>query len=178
MSRGWLAVVLVAACSTTPDTGQAAVSGTVGGSPFTVGDAIVVVDGAHAKLVISSAADTCADVRDGIARQNLRVLLLEVTDAADPALIAGSYNTFTSDTPPTLSALFESHLNDAQCAVTYVPPPDGIGDGIVTVSAVAGGTVDGTFDMILDGGEHITGTFHPAACPALAKPPTPTSCLP
>ena len=43
--------------------------------------------------------------------------------------------------------------------------------GTVTLDSVSGDVFSGTFDIVLDSGDHVTGAFHPSACPGLVKPP-------
>ena len=95
------------------------------------------------------------------------------TDPADAKLGAGAFMT----TPGTHLGLFESHVTDAQCKVSYDPPPDGTGDGTITLSSVTD-TVVGTFDVVLENSEHLSGTFTPTACPELANVVGPPTCVP
>jgi len=156
------------------------VEGTISGAAFTVRDAITLIqpDQKIAKIVISSTPNLCADVRDHVARQNSRVLLIEVAAAAGAGLAPGTYPTDPAGAPPLDSTLFESHLTDGQCNVTYDPPPDGVGSGIVTLTAVTPPTVSGTFDVIVEAVEHVTGTFDPTACPELASAGGSLTCMP
>jgi hypothetical protein len=155
------------------------VEGTISGAAFTAKDAIAFIqpDRTLAKIVVSSTPDLCADVRGHVARQNSRVLLIEVATAAGSTLSPGSYTTDQAGTP-LHSTLFECNVTDAQCAVSYDPPPDGTGSGLVTLTAVTDATVSGSFDVILENSEHVTGTFDPTACPELANAGSPTSCVP
>ena len=40
--------------------------------------------------------------------------------------------------------------------------------GTVTLTSVAGGVYKGSYDVVLNNGTHLTGSFAPAACPKLA----------
>jgi hypothetical protein len=51
-----------------------------------------------------------------------------------------------------------------------------IDSGSVMVTAVAGDVFAGSFDVTLDTGEHLTGTFNPTACPSLNSV-TPMPCM-
>lgn len=154
--------VALGAC-TSSNLGTATVVGNVGSAAFVAADAIAVVDANSAKIVISSTPNACADIRDHIDRANSRVLVIAVFDQ-DTALTTGNFTTSAGSGD---AALFESNVTDAQCAVSYDPPPDGTGDGTVTLTDVTATTVTGTFDVIMENGEHVTGSFAPEECPEL-----------
>ena len=49
----------------------------------------------------------------------------------------------------------------------------------MTVTSVDGAVFRGNFDIVLDSGDHITGSFEPAACPAIVEQDTTApSCQP
>jgi len=157
------------ACSSSND-GGATVSGTIDGSAFLPLDAIAVVGQGGAQIIVTSTPNACADVQNNVQRANSRVIgiLLNDADAGSQPLSAGVYTTsYGAPNPPAREASFEVDSLDAQCNVTPVPPPDGTGDGTVTVTSVNGATLAGTFDVILEDGTHVTGSFEPVACPDL-----------
>lgn len=39
--------------------------------------------------------------------------------------------------------------------------------GTVTLTSVSGNRFSGNFDLVLDSGDHVTGSFDPEECPAL-----------
>jgi hypothetical protein len=42
--------------------------------------------------------------------------------------------------------------------------------GTVTLTSASDGVYAGSFDIVFETGDHVTGTFDPAACPALTQP--------
>ena len=180
-----LAVALaMVACSSSssPSGAGATVVGTIGGSAFEPKDAIAFVDqnARTAEVVLTSTPDACTDVRNHVARANSRVVLILVsdTDSADATLATGAYMTSYMLPAPARSSAFESNVTDAQCNVSYDPPPDGTGDGTVTLSSASATTVAGSFDVTLENGEHVTGTFHPTSCPELGTSSGTPTCMP
>ena len=183
MSRYSLALALaLCACSSSGGAGSGTtVMGTLGGSAFEPKDAISYVDATTktAEVVLTSTPDACMDVTNNVQRANARVVLILVSDttAADTKLATGTYPTSYTSPAPARSSAFESNVTDAQCNVSYDPPPDGTGDGSITVTSVSD-TISGSFDVVMENGEHVTGTFHPTACPQLGgRSPMPT-CAP
>ena len=178
------AALAVGACSSSssPSGSGATVVGTIGGSAFEPKDAIAFVDASSkaAEVVLTSTADACADVRNHVQRANSRVVLILVSDAdaADATLATGTYMTSYMLPAPARSSAFESNVTDGQCNVNYDPPPDGTGDGTVTVSSVSATTITGSFDVTLENGEHVTGTFHPSSCPELGNSSGTPTCSP
>lgn len=155
-------------------------TGTLGGSAFVVKDAISIVGPSEqgAQVVLSSTPNLCSDVGNHVQRANARVVLIDVSDNSGAKLADATYMTSYSDPVPARSAVFESNITDAQCNVSYDPPPDGTGDGTVTLTSVSASTVSGTFDVVMENGEHVTGTFEPSACPALAMSGGTPACTP
>jgi hypothetical protein len=156
--------------------------GTLGGSAFAPMDAIAYVDstGQSAEVILTSTPDACADVGNNIQRANSRVVLILVNNATSSTskVDAGTYTTAYGDPVPARSGGFESNVTDAQCNVSYSPPPDGTGDGMITLTSASSTTVAGSFDVVMENGEHVTGTFHPTYCAALGgRSPMPT-CAP
>lgn len=59
-------------------------------------------------------------------------------------------------------------MNDATCQDITAQGASGT-SGTVTLSSVSGNRFSGSFDLVLDSGDHVTGSFDPQECPALAK---------
>ncbi len=176
-----LLLLALAACSSSSSTagdGTATVSGTVGGTAFAPKDAIFAMNtaGTSAQIVLTSTPDICADIMDNVQRANARVLLIEINDATK--LAAGTYMTSYATPIPPHNAIFESNVTDAQCHVSYDPPPDGTGDGTITLTTLTSTTASGTFDVMLENAEHVTGTFHPSSCPELLTRGGMPTCAP
>jgi len=52
-----------------------------------------------------------------------------------------------------------------------------ITSGTVTLDTVAADVLTGMFEIMLDSGDHVTGSFHPSGCPAFENPPPPMTCM-
>jgi hypothetical protein len=158
-------------------------TGTVNGSRFVVKDAIAVVGhdntGSGALILLSATPNACADARDHIQHANAGNLFIMITDQDPAATLGGTYPTSYETPLPARSSSFDVNLTDAQCQYRDIPAPDGTGDGTVTVSSVKGTTLAGSFDIVLEDLEHITGTFHAEECPELATDVSgPNTCVP
>jgi hypothetical protein len=85
-----------------------------------------------------------------------------------PAAGPGTYTVVdpnTSDPPP--KSAFASFVTvDATC--TDPNGPDGM-SGTVVLTKVNGGEYSGTFDIVFQGGDHVSGSFDSASCAALTQ---------
>ena len=170
----------VAAC--TSDGGGNVTGHTPGGSfdpSATVSAAVTVPDGAggsnsEAVIVLSSESTVCGDAgaMPPIERKNSRAMnirLMDVTNGTTAAPTApGTYTIYpNSGSQPPKEALFDVIGVDGMCQ--QVDTEDAQGQsGTVTLTSVTGGVFKGSFDVTLNTGDHITGSFDPAACPALS----------
>ena len=169
---------LLAACTSS----GASVSGSVPGGGVDVADTIsatVTVDdgtggtSSYAQIVIGSTSGLCSDAAAAppIDRKGAREIVIELRDIAGsqstaPAA-AGTYTIYpnTGSEPPKSASLTTVGLDntcqtvDAQTASAQ--------SGTVTLTTAAGGVYKGSFDVTLNTGDHITGSFDPTACPAL-----------
>jgi hypothetical protein len=168
-------------CSTS-NGGTTQVMGTFGGSGFRAEDAIAYVDQATktGTILLTSTPNACADVSANILRQNARFIRIDIFDMAmgDAQVTAGDYLTAYAGMLPPHMSQFRSTGTDGQCTVSHVPPPDGTGNGTVTLRSVNGTTVTGSFDVVMETAEHVIGTFEPSACPELAGRSTAPTCSP
>src|SRR5262249_25585325 len=109
-------------------------------------------------------------------------LLVDVNGTTFSAPTApGAYAIYHgSGTLPAKFASFVVALTDATCHDTNAD--DALGtSGTVTLSSVSGNRFSGSFDLMLDSGDHLTGSFDPEECPALANQvgnsTPPSSCM-
>jgi hypothetical protein len=170
-------LMVVAAC--TSDAGGS-VTGQVPGGSFdpgaTISAAVMIPDGGgEAVIVVSSVATACSD--DGAAppieRKGSRAMTIRLMDVANgmtttPAA-PGTYTIYpNSGSQPPKEALLEMYGLDDTCQQVDAQSAQGQ-SGSVTLTSVAGGVFKGTFDVTLNTGDHLTGSFDPTACAALAS---------
>lgn len=178
--RAFGLLVAVAACSSSSSGGG--ISGQLPGGSFqpadTVSATITTSDGAggtasFAHVVLASTSSVCADAGASppIARKGQRFItidLRDVTGATSAAPAApGSYTIYpdTGSEPPHSATLVTGAL-DATCQ------PDDVHaamaqSGTVTLTSITAGAFAGSFDVTLNTGGMISGSFAPDPCPAL-----------
>jgi hypothetical protein len=180
-----VALVLLAACTSSAGgvTGQ-----TPGGSfepAVTLSAAVTVPDGAggssgEALIVLSTAASVCSDATamPPISRKGSRsmvITLLDVNGGTTAAPTApGSYTIYSnSGSQPPKEALFDMVGLDSGCQQVDADGAQGQ-SGTVTLTSITGGVFKGSFDVVLNTGDHVTGTFDPTACAGLQQVAAPT----
>jgi hypothetical protein len=161
------------------------VSGNPPGGSFDISDMISATvttsDGAGdassvARIVMASNGDLCSDAGAGIDRKGehyITIQLSDVTGAMRTAPTAAGTYTIYPDTgsEPAKSASFTVVGLDSSCQA--IDADSGAGQsGTVTLTSVAGGVFTGSFDVTLNTGDHLTGSFAPSACPQLAAAST------
>lgn len=168
----------VAAC--TSSSGGHVSGDTPGGSvdvQATVSAVVTMDDGgdasSEARIVLASTDSVCSDAAamPVIDRKGARFISIELRDVSGststaPAA-AGTYTIYpnTGSQPPK-EALLEVGALDDTCQPVDAEEASGQSGSVVLESA-AGGVFSGTFDVVLNTGEHISGRFDPVACPAL-----------
>jgi hypothetical protein len=179
--------VLCAAC--TSGSGGS-IAGHVPGGSFDVAGAIsaaiTIPDGAggtsnNASIIIASTSHPCGDAGASppIDRKGSRSLTIALRDV-DGATTAvpgapGTYTIYpdTGSEPPKAASLATTGL-DASCQLVDSETANAQ-TGTVTLTSIRGGVFAGHFDVVLDTGDHITGSFDPEACPGLEAEATGTS---
>jgi hypothetical protein len=92
---------------------------------------------------------------------------------------SGTYTYYGSSPPsPPYKSLNDFEVNaetdvNGRCGFQAIGT---ITSGTVTLDTVVADILTGTFDVMLDSGDHVTGSFHPSGCPELENPPDPTGC--
>jgi hypothetical protein len=161
--------------------GSGVVNGTFSGKAMAVQDAIYANRGgasSYTQVLLSSAGGACSTVSGTSTPKNLQavsILIYATLDSQSGASTAvtapGSYQVYDGDGPAprgTNVATVQYISLDATCQTTlkqYAPT------GSVTVSAISGGLVTGTFDVTFPGSSRVTGSFNAPSCAALANPP-------
>jgi hypothetical protein len=162
---------------------EGSVSGEAPGGAFDVADMIsatvTLSDGAgdtssSARVVLASTSNLCSDISasPAIARKHQRFVTIELRDVSGAAKTAPTapaiYTIYpnTGTEPPKSASLTVGGL-DGTCQL--LDEESGLAQsGTVTLISVTGGVFAGSYDVILNTGGHITGSFAPTACPQLA----------
>jgi hypothetical protein len=189
--RVLVATVAFAAAACGEDPGSPArLTGTVHGTSFAIADAIsasvtYTTPGGRviheAFIALTNNRPACDSVIANTARPNEQDVIIELTDF-DGATFAvptapGTYTVYTGNgVEPGKTAFFRAMVADMAC--NDVPANDAMGaTGTVTLTHITSDAFAGTFDVMLDTGEHITGRFSPELCTALEMPSSTTpSC--
>jgi hypothetical protein len=180
-----VAFLVCGACATNSNNGdsdgQGAIQGTVHNQSFTIDDAVsaavTVTDGSTtvhtATILMANAADLCGDAMTNTSHPNEKgvgIILFDVNGTTTNTPTApGTYTIAQGGTPPAKAAAFQVSSSDATCKDVATESVAAV-TGTVTLTAVSGNKFTGSFDVVLDGGDHLTGAFTPSECPALATP--------
>ena len=181
-----LSVLLVSVCACGGGGGSSpgSVTGTIHGQKFAVADAIsasvTFSDGmggssSQAAIFLTSTPNACADFTNNIQRKSEQAFVIGVatisgTTVASPTA-TGAYTVFdvnSGNPPPAMAALVNAVATDATCMSDTANSANGT-SGTVTLTTINGNTFDGKFDITMDSGDHVTGSFSPEACPALQQ---------
>jgi hypothetical protein len=161
------------------------VNGTVAGQAIAAKDAIArpltvkgdAFSGTSLSIDVTDWADACGKERRdaGTALGRALWMNLVATDASGTASAAsapGTYRVVATGTPPRGALLADVFYegNDAACFPTTEFRAS---SGAVQITAVSASRVVGTFDVVLENGDHVTGTFDAASCDAFDPNRTP-----
>ena len=156
-------------------------SGPIKGKTFVVADAITLVRPDGVEIALASSPDQCVPAAQQVQHPNETALLILLADydaSTGHATAPSAAGTYTIDTGSTMmphGATVEGNILDATC-VNDADNAALASSGTVALSSVANGTFTGTFDVLMDSGDHITGSFAAPTC-AQPKNPDPT-CQP
>ncbi len=119
-------------------------------------------------IVIANNTGLCHDVTANQAPKNLAGLLLTVGDVntstgeSTAPTAPGTY-TIATASAQAKSAFVAFEVTDASCK--DIPSQDALGaSGTVTLTGASGGAYAGRFDIVMDSGDHITGSFNASSC--------------
>jgi len=187
---GVFAAGLTASACGGGDDSPASLAGTIHGQSYSIQDAIsspltYTTPGGRtineALIALSTTGNACDGVSANTVQPNEQDIFIELTDFNGTAFgtptAPGTYTIYTGNgTEPPNTAFFRALVVDGTC--TDVPAKAAAGStGTVTLAAITGNVFAGSFDVMLDSGDHVTGTFDPEACPALETPSTtPPTC--
>jgi hypothetical protein len=144
----------------------------------TISASVTMSDGnggtsSYAWIVLASTSGLCADAGasppiDRKQQKFTTIALRDVAGATSTTPAApGTYTIYpnTGSEPPKSASLSTGQL-DATCQPIDASSASGE-SGTVTLTSLSGGVFAGSFDVTLNTGDHITGTFQPKACPQL-----------
>jgi len=111
---------------------------------------------ADIQVWITPRTDVCADFGSNVQRMNATAIHINAQDynTRDYPELAATYPV-SGGGPRTV--VFERVANDASCQQSTVATATA---GDVIITAVSSGVVDGTYDVTLDNGEHLSASFH------------------
>ena len=168
-----LVLSVVAACGGGDDGGS--VSGTVHGTGISVGDSIsasvTINTNQHAAAIaLTSTGDACTEVTNRVTHPSEKVVVITVADYANLTLTTptapGMYSIYQGGSPPPKAATLQVTFSDLNCADISSMDSKAT-TGTVTLSAISGNAFDGSFDVVMDTGDHLKGSFHPSECPQI-----------
>ena len=183
-------LVVFAACTSASDDGPG------GGGSGAVDDvdaagaisaAIVVSDEGDgaARILIASTKQLCSDARatPPIARKGQTLVMIDLHDVTGAGTTApsapGTYTIYpNTGSRPEKSASLQLATLDASCQQDVQASGQ---SGSVALSSVTGGKFAGSYNVVLNTEERITGVFDPTPCPemqALVDSADDHSCLP
>jgi hypothetical protein len=160
-----LCSLAVAACSgsATSSGGKASVAGTAGGKPVPATDVVAIVetaDGGAAPVAVAIAITNLAGACGVLERggnpanvTNLNFLFVSATPLHPGSYPIGAPSNGTSQYSETNAMCGTSLVEDATT-------------GSVTLTGVSASLLEGTFDVTMGNGDHLTGTFSAPVCGA------------
>jgi hypothetical protein len=167
-----LVLSVVAACGG-DDAGS--VSGTVHGTGISVDDAIsaavMISSNQHAAAIaLTSTSGACNEVTNRVTHPSEKVVIITVGDYANLTLttptVPGTYSIYQGGSAPPKAATLQVKFSDLNCADISNMDAKAT-SGTVTLTSISGNAFDGTYDVVLDSGDHIKGSFHPSECPQI-----------
>jgi hypothetical protein len=127
----------------------------------------------EARIVLATVDSVCGDAgaTPPIDRKGSRYIAIELKDVSGSTATAptapGTYTVYAnSGSQPPKEALVLTGGFDDTCQSVDAEQAAGQ-SGTVVLTSASGGVFKGTFDVVLNTGGHITGSFDPVACPAL-----------
>ena len=172
MWRMAIVLSMLAACGG-DDSGS--VSGTVHGTAIPVSDsvsaAVMVNSNQHAAaIVLTNTGDACSQLTNRVQHPNEKVVIITVGDFANLTLTTptapGDYSIYQGGAVPPKAATLQVVMTDLNCNAIDNNGAKGT-SGTVKLTKVSGNLFAGSFDVLLDSEDHITGSFDPTECPAI-----------
>ena len=168
--KGIAFLVLLAACGGSSTT-RATVSGKVEGTQLKVNNSaafVVRTTGTPSvDVLLSNVADGCDANAANL--KSKQVIPLGVTSLSGAALDAGTFGIYDqqSGNIPQGTVVFGDYHSTTDACDDSTPPNTLGASGKVTLTKVSlaqGGSVTGSFDVLLENGDRVTGTFDAPVC--------------
>lgn len=167
--------------------GPGSVDGKIKGQAYPIGDSasasVTVLANLHAAAVVmTNTNDVCGDAIANTVHPSTKYVVLTAFDVngttATTPVAPGTYAIFQGGTPPAKAATFSAGMTDATCQNIATAAVEAT-TGTITIEAVSGNMFKGKFDVALDSGDHVTGSFDPEPCPELQSQfgDTPPACI-
>ena len=179
---GAVAAALGASSAGCSSSTPATFTGSIHGVTFTASDAVSgpaslqlgTTNVSAGAVVITSWSGVCSDISQNPPQQmknsSYFIIVLGVftgTTISAPSA-AGTYTVFAgTGTPPTNLALVLFNQTDAQCNTVQATTAEAA-SGTVTLSGLNGSSYSGSFDVTMNSGDHVTGSFNATGCAALS----------
>jgi hypothetical protein len=125
--------------------------------------------------MLSSSNDVCVPQDEVVVHPGEQFMTMTLTDlvfdgqgGVPTAPTGPGTYTLNETTPPQPGDKIVSSLNtirlDGTCQNYVADRTNAVSGSVVTLTSVNDGVYDGEFDVVLDSGDHITGSFAPSAC--------------
>ena len=166
--RTWLRIMTLAlvACSSSNNS-PGTVSGTIKNTTFVVHDALTLAGSQRVEIVLSSVANECVPPAQQVQHPGETALLILLSDydaASGKSTAPTTAGTYTiASTMMAHNATVEANILDSMC-LNNADNGAVAGSGTVDLTGVDGGAFSGTFDVHLDSGDHVTGSFDAPTC--------------
>ncbi len=185
----FLSMVMLVACGGgSGGSSGGSVEGNIHGSAFAIQDAVsasvAIITQHGAAILMSSTGGLCKDAAANAEHPNQKAVAIVLFDingmTANTPTAPGTYTIFQgSGTPPAKTATWDASVNDATCNTIDASGATAT-TGTVTLSAINGNAFSGSYDVVLDSGDHVTGSFDPEACPDIQtalNSTSPSTCI-
>lgn len=158
--------IAIAACSgsssSTGSSGSASVTGTIGGQSVPTTNVVAVVgsettNGTTVQLdsvVLTSVSDACSFLQNPTHRLPSTSTLVLAAGAIGPSVPTGTFNI----------GMYGYAQYDADSATCVLTTSETATSGSVVLTSVSSNTIDGTFDVTMPNGDHLSGTFTAPVC--------------
>jgi len=166
------ALMISAGCASDPASEPGGtISGPIKGKPFVVADAFALARDHSSEIVLSSSPDQCVPAAQQVQHpgETALLLLLSDDDSTGHPIVPPPPGTYTINTGSPTLATVEGNILDANC-LNNADNDALASTGTVVLSGVKNGIFEGTFDVLMDSGDHITGSFVAPTCTETPNP--------
>lgn len=169
-----LPVAVLAGCSS--GSSHDAVNGTIRGNSYPIAESISATltspassKGSAAAIVMTSSTDVCQPPGAQIQHPGETTVVILLVDGNAAPTAPGTFTARDLNSeapPPTRAAILYTSILSSACSNNADDQTSAV-SGTVTLTSVGGGAYAGHFDVLLDSGDHVTGSFSPMVCDQL-----------